>query len=53
MPEVMEVYRMAGEVDYLLKIAVPNIAAYDAFYRAITAAVASWIARRSSSSSTG
>ena len=39
MPEVMEVYRMAGEVDYLLKIAVANIAAYDAFYRAITAAV--------------
>ncbi|MES2903912.1 MAG: Lrp/AsnC family transcriptional regulator [Pseudomonadota bacterium] len=39
MPEVMETYRMAGEVDYLLKIAVPNIAAYDAFYRAITAAV--------------
>ncbi len=39
MPEVMEAYRMAGEVDYLLKIAVPNIAAYDAFYRAITAAV--------------
>lgn len=39
LPEVMEVYRMAGEVDYLLKIAVPNIAAYDAFYRAITAAV--------------
>lgn len=39
MPEVMESYRMAGEVDYLLKVAVPNIAAYDAFYRAITAAV--------------
>ncbi len=39
MPEVMEVYRMAGEVDYLLKIAVANIAAYDAFYRSITAAV--------------
>ena len=39
LPEVMDVYRMAGEVDYLLKIAVPNIAAYDAFYRAITAAV--------------
>ena len=39
MPEVMESYRMAGEVDYLLKVAVPNIAAYDAFYRALTAAV--------------
>lgn len=39
MPEVMEVYRMAGEVDYILKIAVPNMAAFDAFYRAIVKAV--------------
>jgi Lrp/AsnC family transcriptional regulator len=33
MPEVMEVYRMAGDVDYLLRIAVKDMAAYDAFYR--------------------
>lgn len=33
MPEVMEVYRMAGDVDYMLRVAVPDIAAYDAFYR--------------------
>lgn len=33
MPEVMEVYRMAGDVDYLLRIAVGNMAAYDNFYR--------------------
>jgi Lrp/AsnC family transcriptional regulator len=33
MPEVMEVYRMAGDVDYLLRIAVSDMAAYDAFYR--------------------
>lgn len=33
MPEVMEVYRMAGDVDYLLRIAVANMAAYDVFYR--------------------
>jgi Lrp/AsnC family transcriptional regulator len=33
MPEVMEVYRMAGDVDYLLRIAVGNMDAYDAFYR--------------------
>lgn len=39
MPEVMEVYRMAGEVDYILKIAVPNMAAFDVFYRAIVKAV--------------
>jgi Lrp/AsnC family transcriptional regulator len=37
MPEVMEVYRMAGDVDYLLKIAVANMGAYDAFYRSLVA----------------
>src|SRR5687767_13540445 len=33
MPEAMEVYRMAGDVDYLLRIVVSDMAAYDAFYR--------------------
>ena len=33
MREVMEVHRMAGDVDYLLRIAVSNMAAYDTFYR--------------------
>jgi Lrp/AsnC family transcriptional regulator len=33
MPEVMEIYRMAGDVDYLLRITVPNMAAVDAFYQ--------------------
>ena len=33
MPEVMEVHRMAGDVDYLLHVAVPNMSAYDRFYR--------------------
>ncbi len=37
MPEVMEVYRMAGDVDYLLRIAVASMAAYDAFYRRLIA----------------
>ena len=31
--EVVEVYRMSGEVDYLLKIMVPDIAAYDRVYK--------------------
>ena len=39
MPEVMEVYRMAGDVDYLLRIAVPSMAAYDDFYRRLIAAL--------------
>lgn len=33
MPEIMEIYRMAGEVDYLLKITVPHMAAVDDFYQ--------------------
>lgn len=32
-PEVVEFYRMSGDVDYLLRIVVPDIAAYDAFYQ--------------------
>ena len=33
MPEIIEAYRMSGEVDYLLKVAVSSIAAYDQFYK--------------------
>lgn len=32
-PEVVEFYRMSGEIDYLLRIVVPDIAAYDEVYR--------------------
>jgi Lrp/AsnC family transcriptional regulator len=32
-PEVLEFYRMSGGVDYLLKVVVPDIAAYDAVYK--------------------
>lgn len=38
MPEVLDVWRMAGDVDYLLRVAVPDMAAYDAFYRRLIAA---------------
>jgi Lrp/AsnC family transcriptional regulator len=31
--EVVEFYRMSGEVDYLMRVVVPDIAAYDRFYR--------------------
>jgi Lrp/AsnC family transcriptional regulator len=40
MPEVMDLYRMAGEVDYQLRVVVADMAAYDAFYKRLTAAVA-------------
>lgn len=31
--EIVEIYRMTGDVDYLLKIVVPDIAGYDAVYK--------------------
>lgn len=34
--EIVEVHRMAGEVDYLLKVVVRDMAAYDAFYLDLT-----------------
>lgn len=36
-PEVVEFYRMSGEVDYLLRVVVPDIAAYDKVYKRLTA----------------
>ena len=32
-PEIVELYRMSGSVDYLMRVVVPDIAAYDAFYQ--------------------
>lgn len=32
-PEIVEVYRMSGDVDYLLRVVVPDIAGYDAVYK--------------------
>ncbi len=33
LPEVVEMYRMSGDVDYLLRVVVPDIQAYDVFYQ--------------------
>ncbi|MFM7121667.1 MAG: Lrp/AsnC family transcriptional regulator [Gammaproteobacteria bacterium] len=33
LPEVMEFYRIGGDVDYLLKVLVGDIAEYDRFYK--------------------
>ena len=33
MPEVIEFYRMAGDVDYMLRVVVADMAAYDEFYK--------------------
>lgn len=38
MPAVMEVYRMAGEVDYMLRVVAADMAEYDAFYKQLIAA---------------
>ena len=37
LPEVVEFYRMSGQVDYLLRVVVPDIDAYDAFYKKLIA----------------
>jgi len=38
-PEVTEIHRMSGDVDYLIRIVVPDIDAYDAVYKRLIAAV--------------
>ena len=39
MPEVMEFYRMAGDVDYMLRVVVADMPSYDVFYKKLIAAV--------------
>lgn len=38
-PEVMEAHRLAGDVDYILKIRVADARAYDAFYQSLISEV--------------
>jgi Lrp/AsnC family transcriptional regulator len=37
LPEVMEAYRVAGDVDYVLRVAVADMGEYDAFYKRLIA----------------
>jgi Lrp/AsnC family transcriptional regulator len=39
MPEVMEFYRMAGDVDYMLRVVVADMQSYDTFYKKLISAV--------------
>jgi Lrp/AsnC family transcriptional regulator len=39
MPEVMEFYRMAGDVDYMLRVVVTDIQGFDTLYKRLIAAV--------------
>jgi Lrp/AsnC family transcriptional regulator len=39
MPEIVDAWRMSGDVDYLLHVVVPDITAYDGFYRRLIAAL--------------
>ena len=41
MPEVVDCWRLGGDVDYLLRVVVPDMAAFDGFYRRLTAEVPS------------
>jgi Lrp/AsnC family transcriptional regulator, cysteine-sensing transcriptional activator len=38
-PEVLEAHRLAGDIDYVLKVRVENARAYDVFYQALIAEV--------------
>jgi len=38
-PEVLEAHRLAGDIDYILKVRVKNARAYDSFYQALIAEV--------------
>lgn len=38
-PEVMEAHRLAGDIDYILKVRVKNARAYDSFYQALISEV--------------
>ncbi|MEM7696332.1 MAG: Lrp/AsnC family transcriptional regulator [Pseudomonadota bacterium] len=38
-PEIVTVHRLAGQIDYLLKVMVPSIEAYDAVYKKLTESV--------------
>ena len=38
-PEVTEIHRMSGDVDYLMRIVVPDIDAYDVVYKRLIASV--------------
>ena len=38
-PEIVDAWRMSGDVDYLLHVVVADIASYDAFYRRLIAAL--------------
>ena len=39
-PEVQEAHRLAGDIDYILKVRCRNARAYDAFYQALISEVA-------------
>lgn len=38
-PEIVDVYRMSGDVDYMMRVVVPGIDAYDDLYRRLIKAV--------------
>ncbi len=39
-PQVVEAYRMSGQVDYLLRVTVPDIESYDRFYKQLIERIA-------------
>lgn len=38
-PEIVEFYRMSGDIDYLLRVVVPDVSGYDAVYKRLVGAI--------------
>ena len=47
LPEVVGAYRMTGDLDYVLRVRVADVPAYDAFYKRVTARI--WVSDISAS----
>lgn len=39
MPEVVSAYRMTGDLDYVLRVRIADVPAYDAFYKRLTSQI--------------
>lgn len=39
LPQVVELYRMSGDIDYLMRVVVPDIRAFDKFYKTLIASI--------------
>jgi Lrp/AsnC family transcriptional regulator len=53
LPEVVEVHRMAGDIDYMLRVVALDVAAYDRFYKRLRLLLGSGVVRPASGNGAG